>query len=107
MNANLDNSPFPDQPETTPDRVSRLETRMDRFEQEMVAMKIDIATIKATMVTKDDLRGETSRIDQSIQAVERALREEINRQTWRLITYVMAFNSLLVGGTFLIASHFH
>jgi hypothetical protein len=61
----------------TRDRLARIETRLDS-----VATKADLGDMKS------------------------ALHQEINAQTWKLVTFVCGFGTALVAATYFIANHF-
>ncbi|KVE33734.1 hypothetical protein WS68_11205 [Burkholderia sp. TSV86] len=60
----------------TRDRLARIETRLDS-----VATKADLLDVKAT------------------------LHQEINAQTWKLVTFVCSFGTALVAATYFLAKH--
>lgn len=62
----------------TRDRLARIETRLDT-----VATKSDLGDMKAT------------------------LHQEINAQTWRLVTFVCGFGTALVTATYFVAKYVH
>ncbi len=67
----------------TREKLVRIETRLDA-----VATTTDIS----------DLRGE-------IQGMQVRLHQEINAQTWKLVTFVCSFGTALVAATYFIAKH--
>ncbi|MGS1071688.1 hypothetical protein [Burkholderia glumae] len=60
------------------DRLARIETRLDQ-----VATKSDLGDMKA------------------------ALHQEINAQTWRLVTFVCGFGTALVAAAYFVAKYVH
>lgn len=62
-----------------------MESRVAKIENDIVGMKVDIAIIKATFASKEDLH------------------REISALTWRLVTFVCGFGTALVGATYFIA----
>lgn len=75
-----------DSGEPAPDD-GRMEDRIDRLEQRLVAVERDVAVIRSNYVTKEDLH------------------REIASLTWRLVTFVCGFGTALVGVTYFIATH--
>lgn len=64
-----------------------MESRLAKIENDIVEMKVDIAIIKATFASKEDLH------------------QEISALTWRLVTFVCGFGTALVGATYFIAAN--
>ncbi|RDU98890.1 hypothetical protein DWV00_11600 [Trinickia dinghuensis] len=60
----------------TRDRLARIETRLDS-----VATKADLLNVRA------------------------ALHQEMNAQTWKLVTFVCGFGTALVAATYFVAKH--
>lgn len=67
----------------TRDRLARIETRLE------------------TVATKADLAG----LHGDMQSMRVALHQEINSQTWKLVTFVCGFGTALVAATYFIAKH--
>ena len=67
--------------------ASAMESRVAKIEQDIVEMKVDIAIIKATFASKEDMH------------------REISALTWRLVTFVCGFGTALVGATYFIAAN--
>jgi hypothetical protein len=67
----------------TRDRLARIETRLD------------------SVATKADLVG----LHGDMQSMRVALHQEINAQTWKLVTFVCSFGTALVAATYFIAKH--
>lgn len=64
-----------------------MESRVAGIENAIVEMKVDIAIIKATFASKEDMH------------------REISALTWRLVTFVCGFGTALVGATYFIAAN--
>ena len=64
-----------------------MEARVPALEEAITAIKLDLAVLKATVATKEDLH------------------KEMNAQTWRLVTFVCGFGTALVGATYFLATH--
>lgn len=64
-----------------------MESRVAKIENDIVEMKVDIAIIKATFASKEDMHREFSAL------------------VWRLITFVCGFGAALVGATYFIATN--
>lgn len=62
------------------------------MEQRLRALETDVAVIKATMATGQDVR-----------ALEATLRGAITDQTWKFVTWVTGICVLLLAGAFFIA----
>lgn len=67
--------------------ASIMESRVAKIENDIVEMKVDIAIIKATFASKEDMH------------------REISALTWRLVTFVCGFGTALVGATYFIAAN--
>lgn len=67
----------------TRDRLARIETRLDS-----IASKADLTQLHSDM-----------------QSMRVALHQEINSQTWKLVTFVCSFGTALVAATYFIAKH--
>lgn len=64
-----------------------METRVAQLEECLGAIKVDIAVVRASHASKEDLH------------------REISAQTWKLVTFVCGFGTALVGATYFIATH--
>ena len=73
--------------DTSANNVSAVESRVAKIGNDIVEMKVDIAIIKATFASREDLHRETSAL------------------TWRLVTFVCGFGTALVGATYFIAAN--
>jgi len=67
--------------------ASAMKSRVAKIENDIVEMKVDIAIIKATFASKEDMH------------------REISALTWRLVTFVCGFGTALVGATYFIAAN--
>lgn len=67
--------------------ASAMESRVAKIGNDIVEMKVDIAIIKATFASKEDMH------------------REISALTWRLVTFVCGFGTALVGATYFIAAN--
>lgn len=67
----------------TRDRLTRIETRLGS-----VALKADLVGLCGDM-----------------QSMRVAFHQELNAQTWKLVTFVCSFGTALVGATYFIAQH--
>jgi hypothetical protein len=70
-------------PEPADERT--LEPRIARLEEDLTAVKMDVAVIRSNYATKDYLH------------------KELNAQTWRLTTFVCGFGTVLAGAIYFIA----
>jgi hypothetical protein len=64
-----------------------METRVAKLEECLGAIKVDIAVVRASHASKEDLH------------------REISGQTWKLVSFVCGFGTALVGATYFIATH--
>lgn len=67
----------------TRDRLARIETRLDS-----TATKTDLHEVRA-----------------ALHEVRAAMLQEINSQTWKLVTFVCGFGTALVTATYFLAKH--
>ncbi len=73
-----------------------MDTETTKFEERLGALKADVAVIKSNYATKQDL---------SLLKCELLL--EMNRQTWRFISFTTGISAALVSATYFIATHSH
>lgn len=71
----------------TRDRLARIETRMD------------------TSATKSDLGNLAATMHKELGSLAGTMHKEINTQTWKLVTFVCGFGSLLTAAVYFIAKH--
>ncbi|GAB3446594.1 hypothetical protein NX773_21605 [Massilia solisilvae] len=72
----------------------RMEERLDKVEQRLAVLERDVAVIRSNSVTKEDLHREIG-----------AVLREMNAQTWKILTFVAGFGTVLVSATYFIATH--
>jgi hypothetical protein len=68
-------------------RLTRLEEISDDTRKQLYALAADVAIIRSNYVTKDDLG------------------RELNKLTWRLITFFCAFNSALFAAALFVSKY--
>lgn len=71
-----------------------MESRVEKLEDDLSAVKSDVAVMRSNYVTKEDLHKEIG-----------GLHKELNAQTWKLVTFVCSFGTALVAATYFIVSH--
>jgi len=71
-----------------------MEARVKKLEDDLSAMKSDVAVIRSNYATKEDMAK-----------LGVAMHAEINAQTWKLVTFVCGFGTALVAATYFIAGH--
>lgn len=67
------------------DGLASVNSELVAVKAELVSVKADVAIIKSNYATKEDLH------------------REIGAQTWRLVTFVCAFGTVLVSATYFVA----
>lgn len=77
-----------------------MDTETTKIEERLGALERDVAVIKSNYVTKDDLQRE-------LGATKSELSKEMNRQTWRFISFTTGISAALVSATCFIATHSH
>jgi hypothetical protein len=87
MDRSLDNDVGSPDDDAMRERLEKLEFRMERFEQRMAALAQDVAVIRANYATRE------------------VLHREMSAQTWRLVTFVCGFGTVLVSATYFIVNH--
>ena len=70
-----------------PEDKGTLEPRIARLEEDVAAVKMDVAVIRSNYATKEYIQ------------------KELNAQTWRLITFVCGFGTVLAGAIYFIAAN--
>lgn len=75
-----------------------MDTDTTKIDERLAALECDVAVIRSNYVTKEDLYRELS-------AMKSDLLQEINRQTWRFITFTTGGATVLVSATYFIATH--
>lgn len=75
-----------------------MDTETTNPNERLAAIERDVAVIKSNYVTKEDLFRELS-------ATKGELLQELNRQTWRFITFTTGVATFLVSATYFIATH--
>ena len=66
------------------DGLASVNSELGAVKAELVSVKADVAIIKSNYATKEDLH------------------REIGAQTWRLVTFVCAFGTVLVSATYFV-----
>lgn len=66
-------------------QLGSVQSELGSVKAELVSVKTDVAIIKSNYATKEDLH------------------REIGAQTWRLVTFVCAFGTVLVSATYFVA----
>lgn len=89
-----------------------METDSEKLIERLATLERDVAVIKSNYVTKEDLHvaveAVTRRFDDRIDGVMQqliSLQRDMNSQTWKLVSFVFGFNTLLVSVTYFIATH--
>ena len=76
------------------ERVAHLETDMREVRDRLARVEIKLDAF----ATKADLSAAESKLATTIY-------QSINAQTWKLVTFVCSFGTVLVGATYYIATH--
>jgi hypothetical protein len=71
-----------------------MDERLEKVEQRLGVLERDLAIIRSNYVTKEDLHREIA-----------GLHRDINSQTWKPVTFVCGFGTVLVSATYFIATH--
>jgi hypothetical protein len=75
-----------------------MDSETAKFDERLAALERDVAVIKSNYVTKADLHGE-------LGSLKSELLLEMNRQSWRFITFMTGVCAVLVSATYFIATH--
>lgn len=85
MNAQIEGGAEPPDNGNLTYRMGRVEEKLDKVQFELDTVKADVAIIKSNYVTRADLH------------------RELAAQTWRLVTFVCGFGTVLVTATYFVA----
>jgi hypothetical protein len=75
-----------------------MEARLIKVEERLAAVERDVAVIRSNYATREDLQRE-------LGGLQGALLKEMNNLTWRLVTFVCGFGTVLVSATYFITTH--
>lgn len=87
MDRSLDNEYGPPDDDAMRERLERLELSMEKVEQRIATIVQDLAVIRSNYASREDLH------------------RELAAQTWRLVTFVCGFGTVLVSATYFIVKH--
>lgn len=83
---------------TSRQKMKVMEARLVKVEERLAALERDVAVIRSNYATREDLQRE-------LGGLQGALLKEMNNLTWRLVTFVCGFGTVLVSATYFITTH--
>lgn len=82
-----------------------MDTDTAKIDERLGVIERDVAVIKSNYATRDDLYAMKEELRSQVHGVEKMLLQEMNRQTWRFITFMSVLSTALVSATYFIATH--
>jgi len=83
-------------------RLTEIEALLKTF-PELFATKADLLALQQQMERR--LADQTAMFYQQLNSLQMSITQQINQQTWRLVTYVTTISFAMVSATYFIASH--
>ena len=97
------------------DRVTNLESSVGALQVSVGTLQVSVGALQVSVgaleVDMRDVRDRLARVETKIDifattfATKEDLHQALNTQTWKLVSFVSAFGTAMVGAVFFIARH--